>query len=90
LDLYWVVRGGFTPLEYFNKYPGRFELWHVKDMNKSDEKQTTSPGMGSIDFQEIFKHAAHAGMKDYFVEIENYEVSEYDSIKKGFDYLNSL
>ena len=90
LDLYWVVRGGYSPMDYFSKYPGRFELWHVKDMNKEDQLKTTSPGSGSIDFKEIFKHAEHAGMKRYYVEIENYEVSEYDSITKGFEYLNKM
>ena len=90
LDLYWVVRGGYTPQEYFSKYPGRFELWHAKDMNKEDRTKTTSPGLGSIDFKEIFKHAEHAGMKHYFVEIENYEVSEYESIKNAVDYLKKL
>jgi sugar phosphate isomerase/epimerase len=90
LDLYWIVRGGYNPVDYFSKYPGRFELWHVKDMNKTDRTETTAPGTGSIDFREIFKHAEHAGMKEYFVEIEDYEVSEYDSIKKGFEYLDTL
>lgn len=90
LDLYWIVRGGYNPLDYFKKYPGRFELWHVKDMNKTDPTQTTSPGSGSINFHEIFNHAEHAGMKACFVEIEDYEVSEYDSIKKGFEHLNNF
>jgi len=90
LDLYWVVRGGYSPLDYFSKYPGRFELWHVKDMNKEDRKKTTSPGLGSIDFTEIFKHAGHAGMKRYYIEIEDYEVSEYESITNGFEYLKKI
>ncbi|MFZ2906663.1 MAG: sugar phosphate isomerase/epimerase [Cyclobacteriaceae bacterium] len=90
LDLYWIVRGGYNPLDYFKNYPGRFELWHVKDMNKTDRTKTTSPGSGSINFREIFNHAKEAGMKAFFVEIEHYEVSEYDSIKKGFDHLKAF
>ncbi|RZJ40191.1 MAG: sugar phosphate isomerase/epimerase, partial [Chryseobacterium sp.] len=32
LDLYWITKAGYDPLDYFEKYPGRFPLWHVKDM----------------------------------------------------------
>jgi sugar phosphate isomerase/epimerase len=32
LDLYWISKAGHDPVKYFEKYPGRFPLWHVKDM----------------------------------------------------------
>ncbi|MBS0001014.1 MAG: sugar phosphate isomerase/epimerase, partial [Cyclobacteriaceae bacterium] len=38
LDLYWITKAGFDPVEYFNKARGRFPLWHVKDMEPGDEK----------------------------------------------------
>ena len=31
IDLYWCVVGGKNPVDYFNAYPGRFTLWHIKD-----------------------------------------------------------
>lgn len=34
LDIFWIEKSGLTPQSYFKKYPGRFPLWHVKDMNK--------------------------------------------------------
>src|SRR5699024_2399566 len=30
-----VEKAGFSPQSYFDKYPGRFTLWHVKDMDRN-------------------------------------------------------
>ncbi|MBT8282365.1 MAG: sugar phosphate isomerase/epimerase [Muriicola sp.] len=66
MDLYWVTRAGADPVAYFEKYPGRFKIWHVKDM---DEKGRFAPvGRGSIDFKKILKHKELSGMKYYMVE----------------------
>lgn len=90
MDLYWVVRAGYSPFDYFTNYPSRFELWHVKDMSKTDPDINVDPGTGSIDFVELFKHAEHAGLKHYFIEQEDYAVSEFESIKNGFNYINNM
>ncbi len=66
LDLAWITGGGQKPEEYFKKYPGRFELWHVKDLSK-DQRDATL-GEGTIDFIPIFDLAATAGMKYFFIE----------------------
>lgn len=66
MDLYWVTRAGADPVAYFEKYPGRFKLWHVKDM---DEEGKFAPvGEGTIDFGRILKEKKTSGMKKYFVE----------------------
>lgn len=67
LDLGWATNAGADPVELFSKNPGRFPLWHVKDMTK-DTKQPTEVGSGYIDFKRIFDHADTAGMKHFFVE----------------------
>jgi len=54
MDLYWVTRGGHNPIDLFKKYPGRFELWHVKDMVKTDDMFFAPVGTGRIDFASIF------------------------------------
>jgi len=54
LDLFWIVYAGFDPLNYFAQYPGRFQQWHVKDMDKADRKKNADVGTGSIDFKPIF------------------------------------
>lgn len=66
MDLYWVTKAGADPVAYFEKYPRRFKLWHVKDM---DEQGRFAPvGEGTIDFDRIFKNKKLSGMKYYMVE----------------------
>jgi len=67
MDLYWVTKGGYNPVDYFKKYPGRFQLWHVKDMTKTDEMFFAPVGSGRIDFSSIFAEKKTAGMKYFFV-----------------------
>lgn len=71
MDLYWVVRAGYDPVTIFKSYPGRFPLWHVKDMDKKNNSQNTEVGNGLLDFKKIFAEADLAGVKHYIVEQEN-------------------
>jgi sugar phosphate isomerase/epimerase len=68
LDLYWIVKAGYDPLVYFEKHPGRFPLWHVKDMDKTGQKSFTEVGNGIIDFSKIFAASGKAGLQYFFVE----------------------
>ena len=66
MDLYWVTKAGADPVAYFQKYPKRFKIWHVKDM---DEQGRFAPvGKGNIDFARILKNKKLSGMKYYIVE----------------------
>ena len=66
MDLFWVTKAGADPIAYFEKYPGRFKIWHVKDM---DEKGRFAPvGKGKIDFARILEKKKLSGMKYYMVE----------------------
>ena len=66
MDLYWVTKAGADPVSYFQKYPGRFKIWHVKDM---DEEGRFAPvGNGQIDFARILANKELSGMKYYMVE----------------------
>lgn len=89
IDLYWIKKGGKSALDYFNKYPGRFDLFHVKDMDNTEEAYYTEVGSGIIDFREIFAHKDLAQMKYFFVEIDDCKgYSSLESVKISFDYLN--
>ncbi|RZL21642.1 MAG: sugar phosphate isomerase/epimerase, partial [Pedobacter sp.] len=90
LDLYWVARSGNDPLALFKKYPGRFPMWHVKDMDKAKPEQNTEVGKGSIDFKAIFAEKKLSGMKHFFVEHENnYNPNPIGSIKTSCDYIKA-
>ncbi|GGD56394.1 sugar phosphate isomerase [Muriicola marianensis] len=66
MDLYWVTKAGADPVAYFEKYPNRFKIWHVKDM---DEQGRFAPvGKGKIDFKRILDKKDLSGMKYYMVE----------------------
>ena len=89
MDLYWVVRSGKDPLQLFKENPGRFKMWHVKDMDKLKPELNTEVGSGSIDFIPIFKEAKLAGMKYFFVEQENnFAVNSFESIKTSCDFIS--
>ena len=90
MDLYWVVRSGNDPLQLFQKYPGRFSMWHVKDMDKTNNAVNTEIGQGAVNFKSIFAEAKLSGVKHYFVEHEfNYKPNELGSVKTSFDYVKN-
>lgn len=66
MDLYWVTKAEADPLAYFEKYPGRFKIWHVKDMD--DQGRFAPVGEGNIDFASILAKKELSGMKYYMVE----------------------
>jgi sugar phosphate isomerase/epimerase len=83
MDLYWAVVGGAKPVEYFNKYPGRFELWHIKDKYEIGGKGTM------MDFASIWADAAKSGMQYGIVEVEEYNFDEFTSCKMSIEFLNA-
>jgi sugar phosphate isomerase/epimerase len=66
MDLYWITKGGGNPFAFFDKYPGRFPLCHVKDMNP--DGSMADVGDGKIDFGAIFATSEQAGFQHYYVE----------------------
>ncbi|GAB2699440.1 sugar phosphate isomerase/epimerase [Mucilaginibacter koreensis] len=87
LDLYWATRAGQDPIQMFEKYPGRFPLWHVKDMDRTPQHRFTEVGNGSIDFKNIFKHAKKAGLKYFFVEQDMTPGDPFISITQSINYI---
>jgi sugar phosphate isomerase/epimerase len=80
MDVYWTVMGRHSPVEYFQKYPGRFTLLHIKD-----HKELGQSGM--VGFDAIFKNTDVAGTKYLIVEVEQYNYTPAESIKISLDYL---
>ena len=102
MDLCWMNIAGQDPLKYFDRYPGRFPMVHVKDVKKIPPKtgdapvnfdnvfpKMTSVGNGVIDFKKIFAQSDKAGIKHYFVE-NDYPKSEFDDIRASYEYLHKL
>lgn len=90
MDIYWVVRAGQDPLKLIDQYPGRFQMWHIKDMDKSKLDLNTEIGSGSIDFKQIFTKAKKAGLKHIFMEQENFtNIDPYKSITQSAAYIKN-
>ncbi|WP_462265486.1 sugar phosphate isomerase/epimerase family protein [Mucilaginibacter sp.] len=88
LDVAWSVKGGSDPVELFKKHPGRFPLWHVKNLKK-DLTTIVPAGEGVVDYKLIFAQAATAGMKHFFVE-HDMPADAYASITSSYKYLRSI
>ena len=86
MDLYWISKAGYDPVQYFEKYPGRFHMWHVKDM-EAETKAITEVGNGTIDFDRIFAARKKAGLKHWFVEQDTSKRDKFESLKISRDYL---
>ncbi|SJZ61231.1 sugar phosphate isomerase/epimerase family protein [Sediminibacterium ginsengisoli] len=71
MDIYWVVAAGEDPKKWFERYPDRFRLCHVKDLAKTDKgHESVQLGKGTIDFPSILKYGQDKGLKYFIVEQE--------------------
>ncbi|HTR30363.1 MAG TPA: sugar phosphate isomerase/epimerase [Puia sp.] len=89
VDLYWLTFAGQDPVKLFEAHPGRFPLWHLKDMDSTPERKFTSVGSGVIDFKTIFAHRKTAGMKYFFVEEDRCPGSPFDAITSSYNYIKT-
>lgn len=103
MDLCWITVGGQDPVKYFERYPGRFSMVHLKDLKKIPNLHTilegrfagasmtelADVGSGVIDWKRILSHSEQAGIKHYFVEHDNPK-RPIDSVRASYEYLNRL
>lgn len=84
MDVYWTVMGQADPIEYFDKYPTRFPLLHIKDRLVLGQS-------GMMNFENIFNKAFANGLSTYFVEIEKTKegMTQFEGVKGCYDYLNN-
>lgn len=80
MDVYWVVRGQNSPVDYFNKYPGRFTVLHIKDHREIGQS-------GMVGYDAIFNNTDKAGVHHIVAEIEKYSCPVEESVKQSLDYL---
>jgi len=87
MDLFWITRGGQDPLAYWNKYPGRFPLLHIKDMAADQSMQDV--GSGQIPFAKYFKARNVGGATHFFVEHDQPK-DPFASIDRSYQHLKQL
>jgi len=87
MDVYWVRHGGADPVAYFKKYPGRFPLLHIKDMDAS--RNMVDVGKGIIPWKKVLEEGKEEGVKHIFVEHDQ-PGDAFASIRASYQYLSSL
>ena len=87
MDIYWVYKAKQDPIALFKKYPGRFPLWHVKDMDNTPKQMFTEVGNGVIPFKSIFAQAKVAGLDYFFNEQDVCPGDPLDSMAKSYKYI---
>ena len=97
MDVYWVHHGGEDPLKLLKKYPSKFILLHLKDMEKGTKKDNTGHadvetnvvlGTGEVDIAGVVAEAKKLGIKYMFIEDECSRVVE--QVPKSLRYLEGL
>lgn len=84
LDVYWAVVGGAAPVEYIERYPGRFEILHIKDKTEIGQS-------GMVGFDAIFRNFEKAGAVDFVVEMEYASTPDIlKGLRESVLYLNSI
>jgi sugar phosphate isomerase/epimerase len=91
LDLYWLSHSSvIKPQDWFKQQPGRFVMWHIKDMDKVDRELHTTVGDGVIDFKSILQHHKIAGLKHIFVEQgNNYVPDDMSCVERSAKYVKA-
>ncbi len=89
MDLGWIAYAKQDPVELFKKHPGRFPLWHVKDVKKTTNEFVVA-GIGDVDFKRIFSDAEESGMKYYFLEQEGATPPTLQDVADSYTFLKKI
>jgi sugar phosphate isomerase/epimerase len=87
LDLFWIIHGGGDPIDFFQRWPGRVPLVHVKDRTASGDM--VDVGSGVIDWSGIFQHIEAAGTEHFFVEHDR-PGDAFGSIRNSYGFMSTL
>ncbi len=87
MDVLWLLQGGLKPQDYIQRWPGRFPLLHVKDMDAAGKE--VDLGSGVVDWRAILGARRQAGVTHVFVEREA-DTDPWASLANGYRYLSGL
>ena len=80
LDVYWIKKGGYDPVDYMKRYADRIKVLHIKDEKAIGVHNT-------VDFKAVFDQAYANGIKDWYVEVEDYDGTPQEDVQKSADFL---
>ncbi|MGO9323801.1 MAG: sugar phosphate isomerase/epimerase family protein [Terracidiphilus sp.] len=90
MDCGWVYASGHNPVDYLSKTPERFPLMHVKDMipGANGQMHSIEMGRGKIDYRPILRAAT--GLKQYFIEQEEFDIDPMQALRIDAEYMRNL
>lgn len=90
LDMYWLKHStNLSPQQLIEDQPGRFVMWHIKDMDK-ETRDYTELGNGSIDYTTYLPNPKDAGLEFYFIEQGgNFTVNSMQSARDSAAYFKA-
>lgn len=98
MDVFWTALPGVDPAEMLRKHPDRWELMHVKDMQKgyplgdhsgsAPEEADVPVGTGQIDYVAVLRAAREIGLDRYYIEDESPD--PLSNIPQSIDYLRTI
>jgi len=90
MDMYWVMHSSnYTPQQLIDEQPGRYVLWHIKDMDKVS-RDYTELGNGSIDYHELLPDPIKSGLEYYYIEQGgNYTTNSLQSAADSAEYFKN-
>ena len=90
MDMCWVVRGKYNPVDWFKLYPGRFHLAHMKDLATQAKDGSCIIGDGVVNFKEIIANQKLAGLKMWIVELEDYVKTSVEDVAVCYKNLRKI
>jgi len=87
MDMYWVEHSSkMSPAQLIVNNPGRYVMWHIKDMDKVT-RDYTELGNGSIDYIEMLSTITTDALEYYYLEQGgNFAQNSMQSIADSADY----
>jgi len=99
LDVMWAQVAGVDPVSILKQYGDRIPLVHLKNVARGTEQRFNEniPAAafhdlsdGAVDIPAVIAAAKRAGVKHYFVEQDQTPGDPIESLRKSFQYLESL
>jgi sugar phosphate isomerase/epimerase len=82
LDVYWIKKGGYEPVDYMKKYAKRIKVLHIKD-------ETAIGAQNTVSYKDVFDQAYANGIKDWYVEVEKYDTTPQEDVQKSAEFLKN-
>ncbi|MDD6209851.1 MAG: sugar phosphate isomerase/epimerase [Bacteroidales bacterium] len=75
MDIYWLEYGGQSAIHFLKKYPGRFPVIHLTDIDHTTAKGFADMGQGIIPYTDIMPYTEIGGTRHFIAECNRAEVT---------------